>query len=51
MLCEIYIEALLVDEQLADPVWEARDAGEIDDGTVCITWMLIAMLRQSKVYT
>ena len=28
MLTEIYIEALLVDEDLADQVWEA---GEIDD--------------------
>ena len=29
MLTEIYIEALLVDEELADQAWEARDAGEI----------------------
>jgi len=27
MLTEIYIEALLVDEELADQVWEAWDAG------------------------
>jgi len=26
MLTEIYIEALLVDEELADQVWEAWDA-------------------------
>jgi len=31
MLTEIYIEALLVDEELADQVWEAWDVGEIDD--------------------
>jgi len=31
MLSEIYIEALLVEEALADQVWEAWDAGEIDD--------------------
>ncbi len=31
MLTEIYIEALLVDEEVADKVWEAWDAGEIDD--------------------
>jgi hypothetical protein len=31
MLTEIYIEALLVDEDLADQVWEAWDIGEIDD--------------------
>ncbi len=29
MLTEIYIEALLVDEELADQVWWAWDAGEI----------------------
>ena len=29
MLTEIYIEALLVDEELADQVWEAWDKGEI----------------------
>ena len=33
MLTEIYIEALLVDEELADQVW---DAGEIDDLGACI---------------
>ncbi len=31
MLTEIYIEALLVDEELADQVWEAWSVGEIDD--------------------
>ncbi len=31
MLTEIYIEALLVDEELADKVWEAWDKGEVDD--------------------
>ncbi len=31
MLTEIYIEALLVDEELADQVWKAWDTGEIDD--------------------
>ena len=40
MLTEIFIEALLVDEELAD-VWEAWDKGEIDDQIVCIAWMLI----------
>ncbi len=30
MLTEIYIEALLVDEVLADQVWEAWDVGEIN---------------------
>ncbi len=31
MLTEIYIEVLLVDEYLADQVWEALMAAEIDD--------------------
>ena len=30
MLTEIYISALLVDEELADLVWEAWEAGKID---------------------
>ena len=30
MLTEIYIEALLIDEELADQVWEAWDARETD---------------------
>ena len=35
MLTAIYIEALLVDEELADQVWEAWDKGEIDDWATC----------------
>ncbi len=31
MFTAIYIAALLVDEDLADQVWEAWDKGEIDD--------------------
>ena len=42
MLTEIYIEALLVDEELADQVWEDWDKGEIDDQVACIAWWLIA---------
>ena len=41
MLTEIYIEALLVDEELADQVWEAWDAGEIDDISAAWTWWCI----------
>ena len=40
MLTEIYIEALLVEEELADQVWEAWDAAEISDTVACIDWML-----------
>jgi len=42
MLTEIYIEALLVDEGLADQVWEAWDAGEINNRTAYVAWLTIA---------
>ncbi len=42
MLTEIYIEAPLVDEELADQVWEAWDAGEIDDLIAWFAWWNIA---------
>ncbi len=41
MPTEIYMEALLVDEELADQVWEAWDQREIDDRVASIAWMLI----------
>ncbi len=41
MLTEIYIEALLVDEELADQAWEEWDTGKIDDQIACIAWVLI----------
>ena len=42
MLSEIYISALLANEELADQVWEAWDNNEIDDAIACTTWMMIA---------
>ncbi len=41
MLTEIYIEALLVDEELADQVWEAWFAGEIDCLTAFFFWLRV----------
>ena len=38
MLTEIYIEALLVDEELADQVKELLMAGEIDETTAVLAW-------------
>ena len=38
MLTQLYIEALLVDAELADRVWEAWDAGEVDDLTAWLLW-------------
>ena len=46
MLIEIYVETPIVDEELADQVWEAWRTGEADDQIACIAWMLIAMLCQ-----
>ncbi len=43
MLTEIYIEALLVNEDLADQVWKAWDKGEIDDHVAWLAWWLIAL--------
>ena len=43
MLTEIYIEALLVNEELADQVWDAWFVNMIDDQTGAITWCLLAL--------
>jgi len=43
MLTELYIEALLVDEDLADQVWEAWDKGEFSDAVAAwLAWSIIA---------
>ena len=41
MLIRLYIEALLVDEELADQVWEAWYRGEIDNPTALFAWWSI----------
>ncbi len=41
MLTEIHIEALLVDEELADMVWESWNGGEFDDVTAWYLWWAI----------
>ena len=48
VLTEIYIEALLVDEELADQVWEAWDKGEIDDFTAYFAWTLISFSKSEQ---
>ncbi len=48
MLTEIYIEALLVDEELADKVWESWNGGEIDDQTAAWNWVYI-LLRDQRL--
>ena len=43
MLTEIYIEALLVDEKLADQVWQLWDAGIITDDLAASAWAILAV--------
>lgn len=38
MLTELYIEALLIDEELADEVWEVWDQGLISDELAVWAW-------------
>ena len=42
MLTEIYIEALLVDEDLADEIWQLWVDREVGDELAAIAWILIA---------
>ena len=48
MFTEIYIEALLVDEELADQIWELWDAGIITDELAAISWWLLATHRSGQ---
>ena len=48
MLAEIYIESILVDEDLGDQVWEAWDNGEADNDIACIAWTLIVATSISR---
>ena len=45
MLTESYIEALLVDEELADQVWEKWEAGLILDELAAYAWRLFVEQR------
>jgi len=42
MLTEIYISALLVDEELADQVWTLWHSGEIEDAVALVAWLIVA---------
>ncbi len=42
MLTTDYVEALLVNEELVDQVWEVWNAGDIDDQLAWLAWWLIA---------
>ena len=41
------MEALLVDEGLADQVWEAWDAGELDEAAAILEWSQIGISCQN----
>ena len=41
MRAEPYIEALLVDEDLADQVWELWDVGLIPDELAVLAWCIL----------
>ena len=48
MLTELYIEALLSDEYLADQVWELWDAGVITDEVAAWAWCIL--IRSGNTY-
>lgn len=45
MLTELYIEALLANEDLADQVWELWDAAVITDELAAWAWQQVAALH------
>ena len=44
MLVEIYIEALLVDEEMADDVWKQWSTGVITDDAAVWAWLILASM-------
>ena len=44
MLTEIYIEALLVDEERADQVWQLWFNGSVTDAHAALMWWLIVVI-------
>ena len=49
MLVELYIDALLVDEGMADQVWELWDVGLIPDDLAAQAWCILALEYKSTV--
>ena len=48
MLTELYIEALLVDESLADQVWELWNVGLIPNELAAQVWYILATSIRSR---
>ena len=42
MLTRLYVEALLADEDLAEQVYELRNAGVITDDVAALAWRILA---------
>ena len=51
MLAELYIEALLVDAEAADAVWNAWDAGVILDELAALAWWSIVVRANRRSQT
>ena len=50
MLTENYIEALLVDEELAGQVWKVWDFGEMDDLITLRAWWWMVVSSTHKFW-
>ena len=48
MLTELYIEALLADEGLADMVWDLWSAGLIPEDLAALAWCILAIAEPNK---
>ena len=48
MLTKLYIDALLVDEYLADQVWELWDVGVIPDTLATRAWFMIVQQKSDQ---
>ncbi len=48
MLTEAYVEALLVDEELADQIWGAWNKGNLDNSAAYFAWMFISFSNSEK---
>jgi hypothetical protein len=48
MLTRLYVEALLIDEELADQVWELWNAGVITDEMAAWAWCILAVIDRQQ---
>ena len=49
MLCEIYIEALLIDEEVADQVEAMLSVGQIRTDSAALAWWLVAHTASGRI--